>query len=187
MVINDIELCNTPGGVIMVYPKDKDPYILRISDYDIVSELEDYINHHYHDAYLALSRLYSKSSANPSFLRYRIVSRFIRCNLGELDTNEVDVSGGIMHLEEVVCPLRGTGDCLLENIVCKPQFTLPLTKQQKKVYKLYSEGLKTENIAEMLCLSPATIDRHRKDIQQKLSLHSLADMIAYYHRNHLNF
>lgn len=102
----------------------------------------------YHGAYLALSSLYKGSAQNPSYYRYRIVSRFARCNFGEYETNVVDISKHTFHFEQVHCPLRGAGDCQLENVVCHPQYTLPLTKQQINIFRMYADGLNTEQIAK---------------------------------------
>lgn len=186
MKLNDVELCNTPSGVVMVYPIKGDPYALSPSNIDVVTSLFNYIDCYYHEAFEALTQVYCKSERNLPYYRFKVVSRFIRCNMGNLDTQEVDLSDNTMHLEEVSCPLRGSGDCFFENIVCKPKSTLPLTPQQRRVYKLYADGLNTVEIAEAMCLAIATIERHRKDIQQRLSLHSLSDMISFYHKKHLN-
>lgn len=151
-----------------------------------VNKSQNHTNRFGKASHFVLAIVYCKSERNLPYYRFKVVSRFIRCNMGNLDTQEVDVSDNTMHLEEVSCPLRGSGDCFFENIVCKPKSTLPLTPQQRRVYKLYADGLNTVEIAEAMCLAIATIERHRKDIQQRLSLHSLSDMISFYHKKHLN-
>lgn len=129
--LNNIEFYNTPSGSVMVSIEGQEAFMLLPTHYDLISILHDYIMQNYHGAYLALSSLYKGSAQNPSYYRYRIVSRFARCNFGEYETNVVDISKHTFHFEQVHCPLRGTGDCQLEKVVCNPQYTLPLTEMSK--------------------------------------------------------
>lgn len=183
--LNNIEFYNTPSGGVMVSVEGQEAFILLPTHYDLISILHDYIMQNYHGAYLALSSLYKGSAQNPSYYRYRIVSRFARCNFGEYETNVVDISKHTFHFEQVHCPLRGTGDCQLEKVVCNPQYTLPLTKQQINIFRMYADGLNTEQIAQRLSLSTNTIDRHRSDMQSKLNLHSITEMILFWTNNNL--
>lgn len=183
--LNDIEFYNTPSGGVMVSVEGQEAFILLPTHYDLISILHDYIMQNYHGAYLALSSLYKGSAQNPSYYRYRIVSRFARCNFGEYETNVVDISKHTFHFEQVHCPLRGAGDCQLEKVVCNPQYTLPLTRQQINIFRMYADGLNTEQIAKKLSLSTNTIDRHRSDIQSKLDLHSITEMILFWINNNL--
>lgn len=54
-----------------------------------------------------------------------------------------------------------------------------LTHREKEVLQLISEGKTTKKAAEMLCLSSKTIDSHRKNIMDKLDIHTVAELTKY--------
>jgi len=54
-----------------------------------------------------------------------------------------------------------------------------LTPREREVLQLIAEGVATRDIAGQLHLSVKTIESHRKNIMQKLDLHTLADLIKY--------
>lgn len=54
-----------------------------------------------------------------------------------------------------------------------------LTPREVEVLKLVGEGYTSPEIAEYLCISPKTVDKHRSNIMQKLDLHSAAALTAY--------
>ena len=49
-----------------------------------------------------------------------------------------------------------------------------LTRRERQVMKMIAEGLKTREIAEVLSLSPKTVDKHRTNMMNKLDLHSVS-------------
>jgi two-component system, NarL family, response regulator NreC len=51
-----------------------------------------------------------------------------------------------------------------------------LTQREKEVLKLVAEGYTSKEIADMLCNSPKTIERHRANIMNKLSVHNVSQM-----------
>ena len=46
---------------------------------------------------------------------------------------------------------------------------------------LFAEGLQSHEIAERLCISKNTVDRHRQNIMAKLGKRSVTELAAYYH------
>lgn len=54
-----------------------------------------------------------------------------------------------------------------------------LTQREKEVLKLIGEGYKNTEIADFLCISPKTVDKHRSNIMKKLDLHNAAALTAY--------
>ncbi|MGN6602327.1 MAG: response regulator [Ginsengibacter sp.] len=59
-----------------------------------------------------------------------------------------------------------------------PSDDLPaLTKREKEVLQLISEGLTNNQIAEKLFISPLTVDSHRKNLLTKLSVNNTASLI----------
>lgn len=60
----------------------------------------------------------------------------------------------------------------------KSSFEL-LTQREKEVLKLVGEGYSNKEIADYLCISPKTVEKHRANIMQKLDLHSASALTAY--------
>lgn len=53
----------------------------------------------------------------------------------------------------------------------------PLTKREKEILHLISEGLTTAGIAEQLSLSPLTVETHRRNLLQKFEVKNVAALI----------
>jgi DNA-binding NarL/FixJ family response regulator len=60
-----------------------------------------------------------------------------------------------------------------------------LTPREKSVVQLVAEGHSNKKIAEILCVSPKTIETHRFQANQKLNLKSTAALVRYAIRNSL--
>lgn len=54
-----------------------------------------------------------------------------------------------------------------------------LSDREKEVLQLLTEGNTTTTIADKLFLSPKTIEAHRKNIMDKLDMHSISDLTKY--------
>jgi DNA-binding NarL/FixJ family response regulator len=54
-----------------------------------------------------------------------------------------------------------------------------LTQREKEVLKLVGEGYKNKEIADYLCISWKTVQKHRANIMDKLGLHSASALTAY--------
>lgn len=54
-----------------------------------------------------------------------------------------------------------------------------LSEREREVFQLIAEGHSTKAIADLLCLSPSTVDTHRSHIMEKLDLHSAAELVLY--------
>lgn len=60
-----------------------------------------------------------------------------------------------------------------------PSESLPaLTKREKEVLQLISEGLTNNQVAEKLFISPLTVDSHRKNLLTKLNVNNTASLIT---------
>ena len=55
----------------------------------------------------------------------------------------------------------------------------PLTTREREVLQLLAEGKTVKEIASQLCLSIKTIHTHRKQIMEKLDIHSIAELTKY--------
>jgi len=54
-----------------------------------------------------------------------------------------------------------------------------LTSREREILQLLAERKQNKEIAQALNLSPYTIETHRRNLQEKLNLHSLAELILY--------
>jgi DNA-binding NarL/FixJ family response regulator len=54
-----------------------------------------------------------------------------------------------------------------------------LTQREKEVLKLAGEGYMNKEIADYLCISPKTVEKHRANIMQKLNLHTASALTSY--------
>jgi DNA-binding NarL/FixJ family response regulator len=54
-----------------------------------------------------------------------------------------------------------------------------LTQREKEVLKLVAEGHKSKEIADLLCISWKTVEKHRANIMDKLDLHTASSLTAY--------
>lgn len=55
----------------------------------------------------------------------------------------------------------------------------PLGRREREVLQLLAEGNRSQAIADRLCISPATVESHRRNIMRKLNLHSVAELTKY--------
>lgn len=54
-----------------------------------------------------------------------------------------------------------------------------LTTREREVLKLLAEGYRTKAIAEYLCISPKTVEKHRANLMDRLNLRSVPALTAY--------
>ncbi len=54
-----------------------------------------------------------------------------------------------------------------------------LTPRETEILQLVAEGMTNQEIAELLFISPATVDTHRKNIMTKLDIHSVAGLVKH--------
>ncbi len=54
-----------------------------------------------------------------------------------------------------------------------------LTRREREILKLVGEGYKNREIADYLCVSAKTVEKHRSNIMRKLDLHTASALTAY--------
>jgi DNA-binding NarL/FixJ family response regulator len=54
-----------------------------------------------------------------------------------------------------------------------------LTEREREIFQLVAEGHSNKAVADLLCLSPATVETHRAHILQKLDVHNTAELVLY--------
>jgi DNA-binding NarL/FixJ family response regulator len=53
-----------------------------------------------------------------------------------------------------------------------------LTQREREILKLIAEGNKNKEIADLLCISLKTVEKHRANLMEKLDLHNVAALTA---------
>lgn len=149
---------------------------LTESDTQIIKHLVTIIQNQYTESYEALEKHYSSLSYDVRLLQYRIVVRFIKCNMGNIDTSKIDIDDNQnFSFERVQCPLRN--ECKLEGIVCGAKFNNKLTRQEERIARHLCNGESKEKIADMLFISPHTVHNHIRNIYKKLDIHSIVELV----------
>jgi DNA-binding NarL/FixJ family response regulator len=54
-----------------------------------------------------------------------------------------------------------------------------LSRREREVLKLIAEGEKNKDIADCLCISVKTVEKHRSNLMKKLDLHNVAELTAF--------
>lgn len=54
-----------------------------------------------------------------------------------------------------------------------------LSEREQEIFRLIVEGNTTRQIADILCISPKTVEKYRGNISQKLGLKNLVEMVKY--------
>ena len=54
-----------------------------------------------------------------------------------------------------------------------------LSRREREVLKLIAEGEKNKDIADCLCISIKTVEKHRSNLMKKLDLHNVAELTSF--------
>ena len=54
-----------------------------------------------------------------------------------------------------------------------------LSDREQQVFRLIVEGNSTNQIADVLCVSPKTVEKHRANVMKKLAIHDVVAMVKY--------
>lgn len=60
-----------------------------------------------------------------------------------------------------------------------------LTNREREIFQLVVEGKTNREMADLLCISPKTVDNHRTRMMEKLGIHGTADLVRYAARHKL--
>ena len=103
------------------------------------------------------------------------------CALEDLSAALAAVSKGRMYLS----PIMGSADELgvSKNVANAAR----LTRRELQVVQLVAEGNSTKEIAAILAVSEKTVETHRKQIMDKLDIHTVAGLTKYCVREGLTF
>lgn len=176
MCMRKIEFYVSPDGKVKV-DEEGIPFTKEYNEGD--KELTEYvaglIKNQYPEAYNALALEYRASMPNKHFFQFLIVHRFIRCNFGKFDGLTFDIEGGVLHIEDVACPLKWRNDCPMKGIVCKPK-PFGLTSRETEIAKMSSAGYTYEEISDEIGVTHSTIKNTIQRIKEKLHLASAKDI-----------
>ena len=62
---------------------------------------------------------------------------------------------------------------------CEKSWASTLSTREREILQLVAEGIRSEDIADRLCISVKTVSSHRRTIMQKLDLYSVADLTRF--------
>lgn len=96
------------------------------------------------------------------------------CDSGEL-MKAIDT---VMHNQKYVSN-KISGLILTEFISELDEDDSILSSREKEILQLIAEGKSSKQVGEILFLSSKTVDVHRKNIMDKLKLHSLPELTKY--------
>lgn len=168
-MLEQIEFYTCPDGSINMKELNEPVMTYDQSCREVTEEMLLWIKTLYPSAFKALSDLYSKSQMNRDYFEFQMVHRFIRCNFGEYDGLKLDITKpGTFNFECVKCPLRG--ECRYEGEICMPEKDTNITEREKEVAKLLCKHFTRQQIADELCISPYTVNRHIANIKARLNL-----------------
>ena len=177
---NEVEFMSRDDGKVVLFTPSSVDELREGSE--LVEELYDTIARNFPWAFNALSVAYMASELNRSHYHYLIVRRFIRCNFGEYDTKEWDITPeGVWKLEKVSCPLRG--ECKMEGVVCGAKYHFGLSERETEILSLSAQGSTAREIAQTLSLSIFTVDTHLRNILAKLNAKNIKQVISWYNDN----
>jgi len=54
-----------------------------------------------------------------------------------------------------------------------------LNNREREILQLITEGHTNKSIADILCISPKTVDNHRTNLMRKLNIHSTAELVRW--------
>lgn len=60
-----------------------------------------------------------------------------------------------------------------------------LTQRERQILKLIAEGNKNKGIADYLCISIKTVEKHRSNLMKKLDLHNASELTTFAIKNRL--
>ena len=178
----NLEFFADTNGTVYVQTEDGSCRIVTERDRELISDVIKRISEIHPKTYDALMKQYAKSNRNKWFQEFLAFQRFVRCNWGNHDRSTQDVGAtGVFHYEHVSCPMRG--ECPLENVVCHPEIDTNLSEREKEVLTLIADGLQAQDIADRLCISINTVNRHRENIKIKTGTRSVAELTTWYYKN----
>lgn len=107
------------------------------------------------------------------------------CNKQVVNSELLNILGNLKHNEFIVDSslkekIRNTNSNKKREDFEKKYL---LTKREKELITLFSEGLTNKEIADRLSVSSFTIDTHKKNIFRKLKIKNTVELVKFYYEN----
>lgn len=100
------------------------------------------------------------------------------CPFGELVTAIRSVAAGGVYLSPKVAGIVVDG-CLEGMAGEASTYCGKLTAREREILQLIADGKSSKQVAQLLGLSAKTVDSHRRQVMEKLDLHSVAELTHY--------
>lgn len=107
--------------------------------------------------------------------RYCMAERFLLCYCGKLDMTEIDLEDGLLHHEKGTCPIYH--DCPWGKMFCEPT-RLEISNAEMRVLRLLKKGYSHQSAADVLKLSPKTVNNHFCNAMVRTGAKSRAELFA---------
>jgi two-component system, NarL family, response regulator NreC len=89
------------------------------------------------------------------------------------------VLGGMTYLSPAISNLVVSGYIEKRDDQYNATIWDTLSEREREVLKMIAEGLTNRKVADALCLSPKTVEKHRASLMKKLDMHSVSELIIY--------
>lgn len=171
-----IEFSTSPENKVLVQT-DGEIFLLNENNRELLAMLGSLIERQYPDAWKALSDNYKRYEGNPSHYLFLRVCRFILCNMGKQDSLSFDVDNGVLHIEDIPCPMRN--ECAWNGIVCHPK-ALNLNEREQKVISRWAKGDSYKEISEEMKVSTSSVKNtiYKAANRMKLSMFVMRKIAA---------
>jgi DNA-binding NarL/FixJ family response regulator len=83
------------------------------------------------------------------------------------------------EVAEIVRTVMQGRDCFGRSFASTADDDAPLTLREREIVRLLVNGKSAKQVADSLCISPKTVERHRENIYSKLGLESITDLMKY--------
>lgn len=154
-------------------PGDNSSKTIEPNSTELILSILSSVEVQFPKCYKRLKEIYGHSK----HFRFLAARRFVKCNCSEFD-HILDIDGqGIIHPELVTCPMRG--ECLDEGIICLPERETGLTRREKEIAELVSQGFSNETIAKKLFIGIDAVNSHVQHCLRKLELKNRAALSSY--------
>ena len=180
-----MEFYYSPDGLKILYSNNGQFGELTQNNEELIDHIIELIESNYPKAYKRLLDKYNINvKGNKSFYfirieKFKMVHRFVRCNLSLTDNVPDVTDNGRLNIENVYCPLKGSGECSDENCICNPELSTALSARELEIVNLICDCLTDQEIADRLYISKFTAENHRKNILHKLNLKSKEEIIVW--------
>ena len=167
------EFCQGPDNHVWLYSDGKFRRLSPIDKEIIEWVLLKVAKNFDRKVYETLHSIYR--TQNELVKRYCMAERFLLCYCGKLDMTEIDMEDGLLHHEKGTCPIYH--DCPWGKMFCEPA-RLEISNAEMRVLRLLKKGCSHQSAADVLKLSPKTVNNHFCNAMVRTGAKSRAELFA---------